>query len=605
MFFSLDFSLVAVMECLLDLLSNLLALLSKGFAEKDFGIFQMLSILVYLCTTDSGGVSTNKMVQLAGKLSKDTANLEGMQRLKIGYARVSKREQAEDTNALKQQIERLKVAGAEIIYSDVQKGKRDDRPQFQAVLQLIKENKVEVLYIVRSERITRSLPMLIKITEICKRHNTAFVMIDQRFDSTTPQGKLMLNIFGTLSEWEVDQLSERVRNGKEYQRNHHRPYGLCPFGYKVEHYKYVLDQAPHLCLLSDRPDNYLDYTCTDEDWGKILPIEDLKAMPGRSVAQVARDCVDFFFTYPGLSIALKAIFEKYGVVHTSANSNGASKVLHWTKRGFSLWLQNPVLEGHIAYNKTYRTEDDKKRERPREEWKFVYNTHADQRLMTPDEAKEIREILANNSEMQGSAFGNGKRQAYGNYSYQTGLIYCAECGCRAVNKTIGSSKSKTTYEYFACRHSGQGCSKVPSLKKSDIEDALIAALVKKAEELSNGQTSTGTAFKSKLLKNLEVQLEYLEKFPGFNPEAEELKQRLKYQIEAETNFFKSERFENKTVEEIILAGQSQQVWRSLSVNEKTLVFRRIVHKIFIRGGKVESIVFNSGHISHVLPPSQH
>jgi len=605
MFFDFNFSLIAITECLFDLLSSLLTFLLPSLAEQDSSVFELLLIPVYLCATDSSGISINKMVELAKRVSKNTANLEGMERLKIGYARVSKREQAEDTNALKQQIDRLKTAGAEIIYSDVQKGKRDDRPQFQTVLQLIKENKVEVLYIVRSERITRSLPMLIKIVAICKRYGTAFIMIDQRFDSTTRQGKLMLNIFGTLAEWEVDQLSERVRNGKTYQRKQHWPYGICPFGYKVENRKYVLDRDPYLCLLSDRPDNYLDYTCTEEDWGKDLSLEKVKAMPGRSVAQVARDCIDMFFTYPGLSIALEAIFDKYGVKHTSANCNGASKVLHWTKRGFSGWLKNPVLEGHTAYNKTYRTEDDKKRERPREEWDFVYDTHADQRLMTPDEAKEIREILANNSEMQGSAFGNGKRQAYGTYSYQTGLIYCAECGCRALNKTIGSSNDKTIYEYFACRHSGQGCSKVPSLKKSDIEDALIAALVKKAEELSNGQPSTGTAFKSELLKNLEAQLEYLEKFPGFNPEAEELKRHIKHQIEAETNFFKNERFENKTVEEIILTGQSQQVWRSLSVNEKTLVFRRIVHKIFIRGGKVESILFNSGHVSHILPPAQH
>jgi len=255
MFFDFNFSLIAVTECLLNLLSSLLTFVLASLSRQDSSVFELLLIPVYLCATDSSGISTNKMVQLAKKVSTNIANLEGMQRLRIGYARVSKREQAEDTNALKQQIERLEVAGAETIYSDVQKGTRDDRPQFQTVLQLIKENKVEVLYIVRSERITRSLPMLIKIVAICKRHNTAFVMIDQRFDSTTPQGKLMLNIFGTLAEWEVDQLSERVRNGKEYQRNHHWPYGICPFGYNVEDHKYVLDQTPYLCLSSDRPDN--------------------------------------------------------------------------------------------------------------------------------------------------------------------------------------------------------------------------------------------------------------------------------------------------------------------------------------------------------------
>ncbi|ABA25081.1 hypothetical protein Ava_A0024 (plasmid) [Trichormus variabilis ATCC 29413] len=48
-----------------------------------------------------------------------------------GYARVSSREQAVDSHALKQQTTRLKSAGATEIYQVIQSVSKDDRPRFK------------------------------------------------------------------------------------------------------------------------------------------------------------------------------------------------------------------------------------------------------------------------------------------------------------------------------------------------------------------------------------------------------------------------------------------------------------------------------------------
>jgi len=95
------------------------------------------------------------------------------------------------------------------------------------------------------------------------------------------------------------------------------------------------------------------------------------------------------------------------------------------------------------------------------------------------------------------------------------------------------------------------------------------------------------------LQKLEAQLAFLEQFPGFNPGAEDLKAELQGQIEEETNFFQSKHLEDKTVEEIIQVGNNLGIWRSLSNNEKVQIYRRIVHRIFIRDGRVESIIFQN------------
>ncbi|MHC5824485.1 MAG: recombinase family protein [Nostoc sp.] len=66
---------------------------------------------------------------------------------------VSSREQAEDTNALEQQIARLKDAGAKHILTDIEKGKKDDRTQYQELMRLIEVDKIRTVFITRIDRI--------------------------------------------------------------------------------------------------------------------------------------------------------------------------------------------------------------------------------------------------------------------------------------------------------------------------------------------------------------------------------------------------------------------------------------------------------------------
>jgi DNA invertase Pin-like site-specific DNA recombinase len=63
----------------------------------------------------------------------------------VGYVRVSTSEQAENSHALAQQIARLKNAGAQKVYCDVESGANPNRPQFEELLGLVKEEKLSRL----------------------------------------------------------------------------------------------------------------------------------------------------------------------------------------------------------------------------------------------------------------------------------------------------------------------------------------------------------------------------------------------------------------------------------------------------------------------------
>ncbi len=564
----------------------------KDFIAK---IYQRISARIseiyagFLCISQAGRLCTKMMLQLANNPPNSTINhQEEMERLNIGYARVSSREQAEDTNALNQQIERLKDAGAKYILSDVEKGKNDERPQYQELMRLVEAGRVRTLFITRIDRITRSLPTLRKIIDSLQKYDVNLIILDQKLDLSTPQGKLTLNMLGVLAEWEVDLLSDRVKRGKEHQRKQNWANGSCPFGLIVIERKYFLDTHPFLCLLTDRPENYRDF------YSNSIDEQTINDLPHRTVADIARDCIEIFLKAKGVIPTLQKIFDKYGISKTQAKSNGTDKVLHWTKRGFSLWIQNPTLDGHTCYGKYEQTADGKRRLKPRHEWQIIRDTHPDQRLLRDGEAEEIQHIIEANIQFCSGAFGNKYRdEQYRPYAYQIGLVYCGECGCRCTHKGVYTSSKQ--YRYYACRHAGVGCNNSQSVKQPDIEQALITRLLEKSQNLSHRNTndSDEASFKTERLQKLEGQLAFLKEFPGFNPSAEELKAELERQIEEETNFFQSQHLQDKTVEEIIHAGNNLGIWQTLSSNDKVSIYRRIVQRIFIRNGQVESIIFKN------------
>jgi site-specific DNA recombinase len=543
------------------------------------------NIYSWLCSiSPSGSIYPRTLIELVQKPPYSISSIEAeIVRLVIGYGRVSSREQAENTNALAQQIERLWAYGVNEVYYDIQTGRKDNRPQWQIVIRLAREGKLGTLVLTRIDRLTRSLVTLRKIIQELQKYDVNLVILDQKLDLSTPQGKLMLNMLGLLAEWEVDLLSERVQHGKRHQRSQRWANASCPWGYQVIDRQYVLDQTPFLCLLSDRPDNYKE----------LSQVTDPALLPGRTIAELARDCINLFLEFKGIRRALKAIFAKYGLAKTSAKFNGTDKVFHWTLRGFSLWLNNPVLDGHTAYLQ-YVVTDGKRVNLPKDKWQLIPDTHPEQRLLREGEAVAIETIIqANSSKGRGCFQTNGAgSDNYRPFAYQIGLVYCGECGSRCTSKGSGS---KAEYLYYACRHAGLGCTNHQGVRRQNIEQALIEALVEKSQSLSQSDIAIvdPPAEQSGTLARLETQLAALEQIPGFNPDIDDLKQKLQQQIADEKNPFLSvDKVCDRSVEELIRAGNNLAIWHLLSNDEKVEIYPKLVKKIYLRDGQVASVVFN-------------
>ena len=127
----------------------------------------------------------------------------------IGYARVSSTGQDYQT-----QVEKLKAAGCEKIFSEKQSGKStDNRSELTSAIDYVREG--DVFIITKLDRLARSMGDLWATVRKLEEKGVAFKVLDQEgIDTTTSHGKLMLNILGSIAEFERDLINARTSEGR-------------------------------------------------------------------------------------------------------------------------------------------------------------------------------------------------------------------------------------------------------------------------------------------------------------------------------------------------------------------------------------------------------
>jgi DNA invertase Pin-like site-specific DNA recombinase len=127
----------------------------------------------------------------------------------IGYARVSTQDQD-----FAGQVEKLKAAGAERIYSEKISGARADRPQLAKLMTSLKAG--DVVTVCKLDRLGRSTTELFALLDKIDRAGAAFRSLgDPMWDTTTPQGKLLRTILAGVAEFERDVIRERTGEGRK------------------------------------------------------------------------------------------------------------------------------------------------------------------------------------------------------------------------------------------------------------------------------------------------------------------------------------------------------------------------------------------------------
>jgi DNA invertase Pin-like site-specific DNA recombinase len=148
----------------------------------------------------------------------------------IGYARLSTAEQAEG-QALEQQIDRLKKAGAATVIHDLDSGSKDQREGFTRLLDLVRGRQVDRVVATRLDRLSRRAATTCELADLFGADDAPeLVLLDDGIDARTIGGRTMLRVLGALAQQELERIKERSAKGRAFRlanrRTHHAPWGL-------------------------------------------------------------------------------------------------------------------------------------------------------------------------------------------------------------------------------------------------------------------------------------------------------------------------------------------------------------------------------------------
>jgi DNA invertase Pin-like site-specific DNA recombinase len=127
--------------------------------------------------------------------------------LLLGYARVSR---GDDQNNV-MQTKALKAAGCRRLFEETASGGRWDRPELQRLLDQLREGDTLVVW--KLDRLSRSLKDLLHIMERIGHAGAGFRSITENIDTTTPTGRMMMQMVGAFAEFERAMIRERTSAG--------------------------------------------------------------------------------------------------------------------------------------------------------------------------------------------------------------------------------------------------------------------------------------------------------------------------------------------------------------------------------------------------------
>jgi DNA invertase Pin-like site-specific DNA recombinase len=125
----------------------------------------------------------------------------------IGYARTSTIDQAAGLEA---QERDLKAAGVEKLFTE-QVSSVADREQLEAALDYVRDG--DVLVVTKLDRLARSIRDLCSIVDRLTAKGVSLRILGMGLDTATANGRLMLNVLGSVAQFEREVMLERQREG--------------------------------------------------------------------------------------------------------------------------------------------------------------------------------------------------------------------------------------------------------------------------------------------------------------------------------------------------------------------------------------------------------
>ena len=154
-------------------------------------------------------------------------------------------------------------------------GKNTDRPHFQEMLQDIRNGLIDTVVVYKLDRISRSILDFANLMELFQQYHVDFISSTEKFDTSTPMGRAMLNICIIFAQLERETTQQRVTDAyysrcqKGFYMGGRIPYGFKKvpaviYGVKSSKFEVAPEEAEQIKLM------YMLYSEPQTSYGDII-----------------------------------------------------------------------------------------------------------------------------------------------------------------------------------------------------------------------------------------------------------------------------------------------------------------------------------------------
>lgn len=99
-------------------------------------------------------------------------------------------------------------------------GTKYDRDELQRMLQDVKDGMIDLIIVTKMDRLHRSLRNFLNMQDILDKHNCNWIAIcEPMYDTSTPQGRMVVNTMMNLAQFEAEQTGQRIKQVFDYKKS--------------------------------------------------------------------------------------------------------------------------------------------------------------------------------------------------------------------------------------------------------------------------------------------------------------------------------------------------------------------------------------------------
>lgn len=362
-----------------------------------------------------------------------------------------------------------------IIYTDKGfSGKSTNRPQFKKMYEDIRLCRPDFVVCYRLDRISRNVGDFAGFSEYLERCNTAFVSVNEKFDTSSPMGKAMMYITSVFAQLERETIAERVRDNMHMLAKTGRWLGgTAPMGYTaVKDCSVIMEgKAQSASRLKAVP---AELDIVREMFEKYLETKSLSAVSKYLISQNITSKNGKDFSLPGIKEILQ------NPVYCIADKDSLE---YFRSCGSDVCFDESCFDGKsglISYNKRDYSKGNSPRQ-TRDKWIIAAGKH--EGIISGSDWAAVQKFID-----LGRPTGRSPAKMHNDYALLSGMIFCGKCGERMFAKIhSGARAAHGNFSYICSKklRGGAAHCDCPNLSGASTDDAVCRQLLKYADRALN------------------------------------------------------------------------------------------------------------------------